>query len=69
MMYPCSPSLQSLPVPGVGFCQSIFVDRCAVDQPHRRAWPFVRGWAQVSAETDRTPREAANMAAAAYQLH
>jgi len=68
MMYPCSPSLQSLPVPGIGFCQSISVDRCAVDQPHRRAWPFIR-WALISAETDRTPREAADVAAAGYQLH
>ena len=69
MMYPCSPSLQTLPVPGVGFCQGIFVDWSAVDQPHRRAWPFVRGWALVSAETARTPREPADVAATACQLH
>jgi hypothetical protein len=67
MMYPCSPSLQSLPVPGVGFCQSIFVDRSAVDQPHRLAWPFVRGWALISG--DGTPRKVSDVAAAAYQLH
>jgi len=69
MVYPRSPSLQTLPVPGIGFCQSIFVDWCAVDEPHRRAWPFVRGWTLILAETDRPPPEVADVAAAARQLH
>jgi len=54
MLYPCSPSLQTLPVPGIGFCQSIFVDRSAADRLHWRAWPLIQsaaGSSQVS--TDR----------------
>jgi len=66
-MYPYSPSLQSLPVPGIGFCQSVSVGQSAVDQSHGQAWPFIRGWALISA--DRTSREVADMAAAARQLH
>jgi hypothetical protein len=66
-MYPYSPSLQSLPVPGIGFCHSVSVGQCAVDQSHERVWPFIRGWALISA--DRTPRELSDVAAAGYQLH
>jgi len=66
-MYPYSPSLQSLPVPGIGFCQSVSVGQSAVDQPHGQATPFIRGWALISA--DRTSREVADVAAAARQLH
>jgi len=57
MLYPCSPSLQSLPVPGIGFCQSIFVDRGAVDQP--RLGPI---------STDRTSRDAIDVAAVGHRL-
>jgi len=35
MLYPCSPSLYSLPVPGIGFCQSILFDRGTLDQQRR----------------------------------
>ena len=66
-MYPYSPSSQSLPVPGIGFCQSVSIGQSAVDQSHGQAWPFIRGWALISA--DRTSREVADMAAAARQLH
>ena len=65
-MYPYSPSLQSLPVPGIGFCQSVSVGQSAVDQSHGQAWPFIRGWALISA--DRTS-QVADVAAAARQLH
>ena len=67
MMYPCSPSLQSLLVPGIGFCQSVSVGQSVVDQPHGQAWPFIRGWALIAA--DRTSQELADVAAAARQLH
>jgi hypothetical protein len=66
MLNPCSPSLQSLPVPGIGFCQTIFVDQDAVVRPHRRFWPLIPGW--VSTSTDRMPQGAADLAAVAYQL-
>jgi len=62
---PCSPTLQSLPVPGIGFCQTILADQGAVVRSHGRLWPFTP--APIS--TDRTPREAADVAAIAYQLH
>jgi hypothetical protein len=32
MLYPCSPNLQSLPMPGIGFCQNIFIDQYALDR-------------------------------------
>jgi hypothetical protein len=67
MLYPCSPSLQTLPVPGIGFCQSVSVGQGAVDQPHDRPWPFIRGWALISA--DRKPRDVGDVATAAYQLY
>jgi len=35
IMYLASPSLQIVPVPGIGFCNSIFVDRGAADRPRR----------------------------------
>jgi hypothetical protein len=41
MMYPRSPSLQPLPVPGVGFCQSIFVDQDAAHRTDRGLWSFI----------------------------
>jgi hypothetical protein len=65
MRYPCSPSLQTLPVPGIGFCQSIFVDQDAVDRAHR-LWSIAPGLGSVSAE--RTSQEAADLAAAGYRL-
>jgi hypothetical protein len=67
MTYSRSPSLQSFPVPGIGFCQSVSVGQSAVDQSHGQAGPFIRGWALISA--DRTPREVADVAAPSYQLH
>ena len=63
MLYPCSPSLQSLPVPGIGFCQRILVDQYAFDRAHRRVW----GW--CPAATDRASQEAADVAAAGQRLH
>jgi hypothetical protein len=66
MLYPCSPSLQSLPVPSIGFCQTIFVDQDAVVRPHRRFWPLIPGWVPIS--TDRTPQGGADLAAVAYRL-
>jgi hypothetical protein len=41
MMYPGSPGLQTLPVPGVGFCQSIFVDQRAAHRGNRGLWSFI----------------------------
>jgi hypothetical protein len=53
MMYPCSPSLQSLPVPGIGFCQTICLDRDAIARPHRRLWPLTPG--RRPGSTEQTP--------------
>ena len=66
-MYPYSPSIQSLPVPGIGFCQTVSIGQSAVDQSHGQACPFIRGWALISA--DRTSREVADVAAEARQVH
>jgi hypothetical protein len=38
MMYPCSPSLRSLPIPGIGFCQNISVAKNTRDLADYRAW-------------------------------
>jgi hypothetical protein len=66
MTYPFSPGVQSLPVPGIGFCQSIFVDRDAVDRLHHPVWPFSQAWDPIS--TDRKSREAAGVAAVGYRV-
>jgi hypothetical protein len=63
---PCSTSLQSLPVPGIGFCQTILVDQDAVVRSHARLWPFTPGRAAIF---DRTPREAADVAAVVDRPH
>jgi len=52
-------------VPGIGFCQTILADQAAVVRSHGRLWPFT----PTPVLTDRTPREAADVAAIAYQLH
>ena len=64
MPHPCSPSLQSFPVPGIGFCRAIFVDQEADLRPHRRPWPSTPGWVPIS--TDRTQQETGDVAAAAH---
>jgi hypothetical protein len=66
MMYPCSVSLQALPVPGIGFCQSIFVDRDVVVRPNRGLWPLTAGRALISSEG--APQEATDAAAVGHQL-
>jgi len=48
-MHPCSPSLQSLPVPGIGFCQSILVDQYAPDRARFRAWCLTQEGVPASA--------------------
>jgi len=66
MMYLASPSLQTMPVPGIGFCSSIFVDRGEADRGRRTFWSSApeRG----AASTDRMLLEAADVAAAASRL-
>jgi hypothetical protein len=60
MVYPRSPSLQTLPVPGVGFCQTIFVDQDVLDRAHFRNWSLTpgglasTGWTQEPAEPPAT---------------
>jgi hypothetical protein len=66
MLYPCSPSLQSLPVPGIGFCQTITIDQHALDRLRRPVWPFTQGCKLTW--TDRTSQDAVEQDAIGHQV-
>ena len=66
MLYPCSPSLQTLPVPGIGFCQSILVDQYAPDRSRFRVWSLRSEG--VVASTGQPSQTAADPPATGYRL-
>jgi hypothetical protein len=44
MTYLGSPSLRIVPVPGIGFCNTIFVDRGPPEGARHPVPPFALGW-------------------------